>query len=120
MFFFYCGFLAQFMSFCNQKLNLSSSLSLIYQPAGYSSCCNVTLSDSSEQITINILNMSITNPSLKIYNKQMELIKLYSYSSLNRNYLKSDILYLPVTFVLCQFNIPSFEILITNISKGKK
>jgi hypothetical protein len=50
----------------------------------------------------------------------MELIKLYSYSSLNRNYLKSDILYLPVTFVLCQFNIPSFEILITNISKGKK
>jgi hypothetical protein len=121
-------YVAQFLSFCNQTLNMSSSssLSIIFSnsPSSYSSCCNITLvkpslSDISEQITINILNMSTINSSLKIVDKQMDIIKFYNYVSSNRIYLKSDIIHLPITFSLCQFNnIPSFEILITNISKG--
>jgi hypothetical protein len=106
------------MSFCGQTLNLSPSLSILYKPSVYSSCCNITLSDPSKQITINILNMSIKNPPLQIFDKQMKLINLYSYAALNRNFFKTDILDLPITFVLCQFDIPSFEILVTNISKG--
>lgn len=78
------------------------------------------MSDSSEQITINILNMSTGHSPLQITNKQIERIKFYNYSSSNRTYLKSDILNLPITFSLCQFNIESFEILITNISKGNE
>ncbi|CAF3769196.1 unnamed protein product [Rotaria sp. Silwood1] len=115
---------AQFMSFCNQPLTLSSSLSITYKPLSYSTCCNITvvksrsLSDSSEYITINILDMSQMHPSLKIYNKQTELIKFYNYLSSNRTYLKSDIVNLPIIFSLCQFDIQPFQILITNISKG--
>ncbi|CAF2817769.1 unnamed protein product [Rotaria sp. Silwood2] len=116
---------AQFMSFCNQPLNLSSSsLLIIYRPVVYSTCCNITLikspslSDSSEHITINILNMSQMHPSLKVYNKQTELINFYNYLSSNRTYLKSDILNLPIIVSLCSFDIQPFEILITNISKG--
>jgi len=110
---------AQFMSFCNQPLNMSSSpLSIMYTPSLYPSCCNVTLvSDLSEQIMINISNLSTTNPSLKIYNKQNEMIKLQSYLLSDRTYLKSDAVNLPIIFSLCQFNISSFEILITNVPK---
>ena len=39
---------------------------------------------------------------------------------MNRTYIKTDIIDLPITFSLCQFNIQSFEILITNISKGNQ
>jgi hypothetical protein len=69
---------------------------------------------------INIFNLSIINPTLKIYNKQFEIIKFYNFSSSDRTYLKTDVLNLPIIFSLCQFNITSFEILITNISKGNK
>ncbi|CAF1243138.1 unnamed protein product [Rotaria magnacalcarata] len=116
---------AQFMSFCNQSLNLPSlSPSIVYQPSLYSSCCNITLvkllslSNSSEEVTVNILNMSQMHPSFQIYNKQRELIKFFNYLSSNRTYLKSDIINLPITFSLCQFDIQPFEILIVNISKG--
>ncbi len=107
---------------CNQTLNMSSSsLSIIYTPSTYLSCCNITLSsDSSEQIMINIFNLSMINPTLKIYNKQFEIIKFYNSSSSDRTYFKTDVLNLPIIFSLCQFNITSFEILITNISKGNK
>ncbi|CAF0760604.1 unnamed protein product [Rotaria sordida] len=116
----------QFTSFCNESLTLSSSsLSIIYnKPSSYSTCCNITLvkspslSDSSEHIIINILNMSQMHPSLKIYDKQIELIKFSNYLSSNRTYLKSNILNLPIIFSLCQFDIQSFEILITNILKA--
>jgi hypothetical protein len=46
------------------------------------------------------------------------MIKLNNYFSLNRTYLKSDMINLPISFSLCQFNMPSFEIVITNLSKG--
>jgi hypothetical protein len=72
------------------------------------------MSDLSEQIIINILNISTTNSVLKIFNKQNEMIKLQNYISLNRTYLKSDTINLPIQFSLCVFNIPSFEIVITN------
>ncbi|UJR10580.1 hypothetical protein I4U23_014779 [Adineta vaga] len=113
----------QFITKCGQTLNFSSSsLSILYTPTSSLSCCNITLaqslSDSSEQITINILNMSIKNPSLKTLNKQFDLITFSTYTTSNRTYLKSDILNLPITFSLCQFTKQSFEILITNISKG--
>lgn len=113
-------FTAQFMSFCNKTLNMSSSsLSIQYTPSSYSSCCNITLMpDLSEQIIINIFNLSTTtttttNSILKISNKQSELIKLQNSISSNRTYLKSDTVNLPIIFSLCLFNIPSFEILIT-------
>lgn len=48
----------------------------------------------------------------------MELINFLNYQSSNRTYLKSDIINLPITFSLCQYDIQPFEILITNISKG--
>lgn len=72
------------------------------------------MSDLSEQIIINILNISTTNSVLKVFNKQNEMIKLQNYISLNRTYLKSDTINLPIQFSLCVFNIPSFEIVITN------
>jgi hypothetical protein len=118
--------LAQFLSFCNQTINMTSPLSIIFtqNSLSYSSCCNITLikpslSNSSEQIIINILNFSKIIPSLQIFNKQMQSIELVHYSLFNRTYIKSDIIDLPLTFSLCQFNLQTFEILITNISKGK-
>lgn len=62
--------------------------------------------------------MTPIHPSFTIYNKQMELINFLNYQSSNRTYLKSDIINLPITFSLCQYDIQPFEILITNISKG--
>jgi hypothetical protein len=110
------------MLLCNQTLNmLSSDASIIYTPSSssYPSCCNITLaSDSSDQIIINIFNLSTINSWLKISNKQFDMIKLNNYFSLNRTYLKSDMINLPISFSLCQFNMPSFEIVITNLSKG--
>lgn len=123
--FFSC--LVQFMSFCNQAINISTPLSIIFTPNSLSSstCCNITLDKSSlsntlEQIIININNMSDIVPALKIFNKQMQSIDLINYSVLNRTYVKTDIIDLPVTFSLCQLNIQTFEMLITNISKGIK
>jgi hypothetical protein len=49
----------------------------------------------------------------------MQSIELVHYSLFNRTYIKSDIIDLPLIFSLCQFNLQTFEILITNISKGK-
>jgi hypothetical protein len=49
----------------------------------------------------------------------MQSIELMNYTLFNRTYMKSDIIDLPLVFSLCQFNIQSFEILMTNISKGK-
>jgi hypothetical protein len=77
------------------------------------------MSDLSEQITITIFNISTINSSLKIFNKQIEMIKLQNSSCSNRLCFKSDIVNLPIIFSLCQFNIPSFEISIINTSKGK-
>lgn len=120
--------LAQFLSFCNKTITMSSSpLSIIFTPTSLSSsssCCNITLikpslSKSSEQIIINLINFSQIIPSFHIFNKQMQLIELIHYSLFNRTYIKTDIIELPLTFSLCQFNIQTFEILITNISKGK-
>ncbi len=115
------------MSFCNQTINMSSPLSIIFTPTSlsYSSCCNITLikpslSKSSEQIIINIINLSERMSSFHIFNKKMQSIELINYSLFNRTYIKTDIMNLPLTFSLCQFNIQTFEILITNISKGKK
>lgn len=114
---------AQFLSLCSQTLNLSSLSMVFTPPESHSSCCNITfvkslLSDSSEQITINILNMTRLSPSLRISTPPAEIIRFSNYVSSNRSYLKSDILRLPITFSLCQFNLPAFEILLTNISKG--
>ncbi|CAF1098368.1 unnamed protein product [Adineta steineri] len=115
---------AQFISLCGQTYNLSSSsLSIIYTRSSYISCCNITvtksaLSDSSQRIIINILNMSMINSPLKISNKENDMIKFDNYVSSNRTYFKSDIVNLPITFSLCQYNIQPFEILITNITQG--
>ncbi|UJR35266.1 hypothetical protein I4U23_028030 [Adineta vaga] len=112
---------AQWMSFCNQTINMSSPLSLIFTPSSLSnlSCCNLTLikPTSTEQI---LVNMNITHiiPSFHIFNKQLQSIDLIRYSLFNRTYFRSNILDLPLTFSLCQFNIQPFEILISNISKG--
>lgn len=109
------------MFLCNQTFNISpSDTSIIYTPSPYSSCCNITLvSDSADQIMINIYNLSSINPSLKISNKQFEMIKFNNDYSSNGIYLKSDMINLPIIFSLCQFNLSSFEIVITNLSKGK-
>ncbi len=119
--------LAQFMSFCNQTLNISSPLSIIFTPNSLSSssCCNITLikpsiSNLSEQIVINIINISQLIPSFQIFNKQKQSIRLVNYSLFNRTLIKTDIIDLPLTLSLCQFNLQTFEILITNISKGNK
>ena len=112
------------MSFCNKTIDMSSPLSIIFTPSSLSSssCCNITLtkpllSTSTEQIMSNI-NISQIIPSFIIFNKQMQSIDLMNYTLMNRTYMKSDIMDLPLTFSLCQFNISSFEILITNISKS--
>jgi len=114
------------MSFCNQTIDMSSPLSIIFTPnsLSYSSCCNITLikpslSKSSEQIIINIINLSERISSFHIFNQKMQSIEFVNYSLFNRTYIKTDIIDLPLTFSLCQFNIQTFEILITNISKGK-
>ena len=116
--------LVQFMSLCNQTLPMSASLSIIFTPVSSRSCCNVTvieprLSNSSEQIVINLNNTSPINTSLKLLNHHMQAIELINYSSYNRTLTRSDIIQLPVTFSLCRFDLPPFEILITNISKGR-
>jgi hypothetical protein len=116
--------LAQLMSFCSQTFTVSSLSMMFTPPQAYSSCCNITFvkypqSDSSEQFTINILNMSTMNPSLSMIDQQMKAIKFSNYSSSNRSYLKSDLVRLPVRLSLCSMNVPSFEILMTNLSKGK-
>ncbi|CAF0723358.1 unnamed protein product [Rotaria sordida] len=115
----------QFMSFCNQTINISSPLSILFTPTSlsYTICCNITLdksylSNSSEQIIINIHNMSEISSSFQIFNKQMQSIELFNYLSLNHTFIKTDIIDLPLIFSLCHFDIQSFEILITNISKG--
>ncbi|CAF0763624.1 unnamed protein product [Rotaria sp. Silwood1] len=115
----------QFMSFCNQTINISYPLSILFTPTSlsYTTCCNITLdksylSNSSEQIIININNMSEISSSFQIFNKQMQSIELFNYLLLNRTFIKTDIINLPLILSLCQFNIQSFEILITNISKG--
>lgn len=114
------------MSFCNKTITMTSPLSIIFTPTSSSSstCCNITLnkpslSKSSEQIIINLINLTQIIPSFHIFNKQTKLIDLVHYSLFNRTYIKTDIIDLPLTFSLCQFNIQTFEILITNISKGK-
>ena len=116
--------LVQLMSFCNQTLHMSASLSIIFTPVSSRSCCNVTvieprLSNSSEQIVINLNNTSPMNTSLKLLNNHMHSIELINYSSYNRTLTRTNIIQLPVTLSLCQFDLPPFEILITNISKGK-
>jgi hypothetical protein len=116
---------AQFMSFCNQTINISSPLSIIFTPTSLSSssCCNITLikpsiKTLSEQIIINIINISQIIPSFRIFNKQKQLIGLVNYSLFNRTLIKTNIIDLPLTVSLCQFNLQTFEILITNITKG--
>lgn len=113
----------QFMSFCNQTLPISSSLSIIFAPLSYSSCCNITLQQTSTNISNNhvIVNVNGTFPAnmpLKIYNSNMESIDFIKYSTSNRTLIKTDILRLPMVLSLCQFNLPSFEVFIHNISKG--
>ena len=115
-------FLAQFMSFCNQRLNVSSSLSIIFTPLSYSACCNVTLqhasTNTSENIIVNINNASTRTIPLKIYNSNMESIDLIKYSALNRTLIQTNVLRLPIVLSLCQFDMPVFEIFINNISSG--
>jgi hypothetical protein len=57
--------------------------------------------------------MSTIIPSFRIFNKQMKSI---NYSLLNQ----ADMIDLPLTFSLCQFNIQPFEILIRTVSKGNE
>ena len=113
----------QLLSVCGQTLNFSSSaLSLVYSPATRASCCVITLtrssSDSSEQVTINILNVTRANSPLTASTTQSKTIDFSDYATSTGAYLKSDIQNLPLTFNVCRFDAP-FEILITNISKGK-
>lgn len=116
--------LAQLMSLCNQTLHLSSSLSMIFTPSSYSSCCNVTLlrasSDLSEYILINVNQIFSNHSSLKIFDDQMQSVDFIPYRTLNRTLMKTNVIHLPVLFSLCQFNLPSFEIFVTNISRGKE
>ena len=119
------SFLAQWTSFCNQTINMSSPLSIIFAPSSLAnlSCCNLTLIkpsaiNSSEQILIN-MNITQIIPSFRIFNKQFQTIDLINYSLFNHTYFRSDILDLPLTFSLCQFNIQPFEMTITNITKGR-
>ncbi|CAF1624595.1 unnamed protein product [Adineta ricciae] len=115
---------AQWTSFCNQTINMSSPLSIIFTPSSLAnlSCCNLTLIkpstiNSSEQILIN-MNITQIIPSFRIFNKQFQTIDLINYSLFNHTYFRSNILDLPLTFSLCQFNIQPFEMTITNITKG--
>lgn len=113
------------MSFCNQTMNMSSPLSIIFTPpsSSFSSCCNMTfiqptLNNFSEQILINLRNLSERIPSLQIFNQHHQSIEFLNYSYLNRIFIQTNVLDLPLTFSLCQFNIQPFEIFISNISKG--
>lgn len=117
--------LAQLMSFCNQTINMTSPLSIIFTPTSSSlSCCNITLikptlTNLSEEILINIRNLSEIIPSFQIFNENHQSIDFLNYSFFNRIFIQSNIIPLPLTFSLCQFNIQRFEIFITNISKGE-
>lgn len=79
----------------------STPLSIIYTPSkSDSSCCNVTvMSDSYDQITLQLKNLPINDPALKISNKQYQSIR--------------DVMDLPILLSLCQFNLPTFELLLT-------
>jgi hypothetical protein len=59
------------------------------------------------------------NSSLKIQDQHTQSIALIDYSSSSRLVFKTEITRLPVTFSLCQFNIPAFEIFVSTISKGR-
>ena len=115
--------LVPLLSFCNRTLHMASSLSIIFTPLPYSPSCNVTLvpasSNSSEQITVNINSMFSLESPVNLFDQRMQRMNWTNYSSVNRTLLKSDILRLPVTITLGQSNLPAFELLITNISKGK-
>lgn len=108
------------MHFCNQTLNISSSsLLILYTPPVNSACCNLTVkSDYSEQMMINIYNITMKDSPLKIANKQNELIKFTDFSSSNRIYWKSDSVSFPISLSLCQNELPTFEILINDPTKG--
>lgn len=117
------------MSFCNQTMNMSSPLSIIFTPSTSSSlstCCNITLikptlNNLSEQILINLRNISERIPtSLHIFNQHQQSIDFLNYSFSNRVFIQTNITELPLTLSLCQFNVQTFEIFISNISKGKK
>lgn len=87
------------MSFCNQSLNMSSTILLITYTNSTSSspCCNITLtSDSNDQIKIQLKNIALNHPALKISNKQMQTT--------------NDMMDLPIVVSLCQLNLlPTFE-----------
>ncbi|CAF1495201.1 unnamed protein product [Rotaria magnacalcarata] len=116
----------QFMSFCNQTMNMSSPISIIFTPnslSSYTTCCNITidklyLSNSLEQFIININDTFDLNSSVHVFNKNMQPLELDSYQLLNRKYRKTLMIDLPLTFSLCKFNIQAFEILISNFTKG--
>ena len=115
--------LVQLLSFCNQTLHMSSSLSIIFTPLPYSACCNVTLaptsSNASEQLTVNVHSTYSLESPVKLFDQQMQPMSWINYSTVNRTSLKSNLLRLPVTISLCQMNLPAFDILIANISKGE-
>ena len=111
------------MSFCNQTLNVSS-LSLVFTPSSsrLSTCCNFTIipTSRSEQMTINLLNLSTISPSLKLFDAQMKLITFENYTSAsNRLTWKSSLVQHPLSVSLCQFDLPPFEILLSTLSRGK-
>jgi len=113
---------AQFMSFCNQTLK-NSSLSLVFTPSSshLSTCCNLTIISTSrtEQMTINLLNLSTIVPTLKFFDSQMKTITFDNYtSSSNRLTWKSSLIQYPLIVSLCQLDLPPFEILISNLSRG--
>ena len=115
--------LAQLMSLCNQTVQFSSSLSLIFTPTSYSSCCNVTIrrasSNLSELIFLNVNQMLANSSPLKIFDDQLKSVNLTTYSTWNRTLMKSDVLQLPIIFSLCRFDVSPFEIFLTKIFKGK-
>jgi len=62
----------------------------------------------------------MNNSPLKISNKQNPLIKFTDLSSTtNRIYWKSDQISFPISLSLCQFNLPLFELVFLDPSKGK-
>jgi len=112
----------QLMSLCNQTVQFSSSLSLIFTPTSYSSCCNVTIrrasSNLSELIFLNVNQMLANSSPLKIFDDQLKSVNLTTYSTWNRTLMKSDVLQLPIIFSLCRFDVSPFEIFLTKIFKG--
>lgn len=110
------------MSFCNQTLN-NSSFSLVFTPSSsrLSTCCNFTIISTSrtEQMTINLLNLSTIVPTLKFFDSHMKTITFENYTSAsNRLTWKSSLIQYPLIISLCQFDLPPFEILISNLSRG--